>query len=541
MAQKIVSIDVSEHGARICTIEATFRRARLVEVREVAREPDWSEADLWSQLRAQLPAAAESVVVGVDAAWTSTRLLNFPFGDAKKVDSAVAFELEGQVPFAIEDVVTAHTITAKTSQSVHLLAGITTRAALTQLLGRLAAVRIEPRAVMLQAAALGEYLAAFHDGPVAVAALGGAESHLAVGGPTLQFARSMRAGGADVDRALAVRLGVDLAEARRIKEQELALQAPAEGSTPRQKLARDAALEGLTPLVTALLTTIKALPPPVMPRRLAITGGLSRLPGLVPYLQARLGLTVELLDIRAATAFLAGGTRPVGPQFAVALAMAVAQFRRGRELPLNFRRGAFAYQGDIQLYRGQLTRAALGTALVLLLAIGTSAVRYSMLRREERQIDDGFCVATEKIVGRRICDATAALATLRQAPGAEGASIPSFSATRLWEMLARAIGRDTDVVFDELDLRVEGSGGQPERLTGRGEAASFEATEKMVAEIRRDACVQDAEVSKLRRTSGGGRVEFHLTVKVACPVGVIPGVEVNKAAPAAAGKQRAGA
>ena len=536
MAQQIIAVDVSVHVARIVTIEATLRRAALAGVREMPLEPSWTITEVWEHVRESLPEGLDAVVVGMDARLASTRLLQFPFGDLRKAESAVEFELEGQVPYNIEDVATTHYVTKKDAAHVEMLAGMTPKANLTQLLGILGAARIEPRAVVLPAAALGEFLPKDGDEMVGVASLGARESHLAVGKGHLHFARTIRAGGDDIDRAIVAAFSITQAEARALKEARGNLEEGATLSPDDKKLA-EAIRTGLAPMVTNLLTTLKALPPEIIPRRFLLTGGLSRLPGLVTYLQSRLGVRVELLDVREAMSFLPGDPSATGPEYAVALAMAVAQFRHGRDIPLNFRRGEFSYHGDIQLYRGQLMRIAVGTAAVICLAILASGVRYSMLRSEERDLDQGFCNATQKIVGKAICDPTAALATLRQAPGAEGASIPSFSASQLYEMLSKSIDSGVDIQFDSLDLRVDGTGVQPERLLGKGEAASFETTEQLVAMVKRDACVQDAEVSKLRKTSQGGRVEFNLTVKVLCPAGVQPGTQVQAVAQAATPKK----
>ncbi|HET6345510.1 MAG TPA: hypothetical protein VFH51_11305, partial [Myxococcota bacterium] len=250
---------------------------------------------------------------------------------------------------------------------------------------------------------------------------------------------------------------------------------------------------------------------------------MSRLPGLPEFLSARLGIPVELLDVRGSLQALPGGPEAVGPEHALALGMAVALFRHGRELPLNFRRGELAYHGDIQLYRGTLTRAAIGMSIVLTLAILGSVVRYSILKGEEKQLDLGFCSATQRIVGREICDPTAAMATLRQSGGDGGVVIPSYSAASLLEMVSKGITPDLDVQLDEIDLRVDATPGQPERIAAKGEAASFETTEGLATALKKDPCVQDVEVSNQRKTHNAGRVEFKLVIKVACPVGVQPG------------------
>jgi hypothetical protein len=218
----------------------------------------------------------------------------------------------------------------------------------------------------------------------------------------------------------------------------------------------------------------------------------------------------------------------------LALGMALAVARHGRNAALNFRRGEFAYQGDLQLYRGQVTRVAVGLSAVILLGIGGAIVRYSMISAEESRLNAAFCEATKRIVGREICDPTAALATLRAAPGAgDGVVIPPYSAAALLEMMSKSIGPEIDATFEELELRVDGRAGEPDKVSGKGEAASFDSTEQIVATLKRDPCVQDAEVSKQKKTRDGGRVEFSINVKVACAAGVRPGQgpQVASAAP----------
>ena len=338
----------------------------------------------------------------------------------------------------------------------------------------------------------------------------------------------------DIDQALARHLEQPLETVHRLKERAH-VQPPGEGADLESRRMFDAVLDGLGPLLTGLISTFKSLPPHLQPSHMLLTGGLSRLVGLPELLGRRLGVRTELLDLRASLHPLVVPPPAIAPEYAVAVGLALAQFRLGRDIPLNFRRGELAYQGDIQLYRGQVLRMGIGLAAVFVLALGTSVVRYSLLRSEAVEVDRGFCIATEKLIGREICNPTAALATLRQAPGADGVVIPSFSAGALLEMLSKSITPEVDVQFDELDLHVDAAAGQAERLTGKGEAASFEATEQLEALIRRDPCVQDVDISGQRKTHTSGRVEFRLQVKVLCPAGIQPGTQLA-AAPVAASR-----
>ncbi|HET6345417.1 MAG TPA: hypothetical protein VFH51_10815, partial [Myxococcota bacterium] len=110
MSQHIIAIDVSSTAARVTVIEATLRRAQLLSVSSIPLERDMAPADMWAKIRADLQYPLDAVVVGLDARATSTRLLTFPFGDLRKAEAAVNFELEGQVPYALEDIASTYCI-----------------------------------------------------------------------------------------------------------------------------------------------------------------------------------------------------------------------------------------------------------------------------------------------------------------------------------------------------------------------------------------------------------------------------------------------
>jgi hypothetical protein len=97
--------------------------------------------------------------------------------------------------------------------------------------------------------------------------------------------------------------------------------------------------------------------------------------------------------------------------------------------------------------------------------------------------------------------------------------IPEYSAAQLYGSVSEFIGPDVDVSFDELEFRLASRGGEFDKVTGRGEAASFETTEQIVAVLKKDPCVGKAETSRQRKTRNTGRVEFHLAVDLRCKPG----------------------
>lgn len=533
MPQRLVAIDFSSSSIRVAIVDSTLRRAELTAVRTIARDPTLSPDEQLQRVRAALPSEIDSLVVGCNTDGISTRLLGFPFTDLRKVEPAIEFELESQVPYDLDEIATAWQMTDRSAGACRVLAAVATREPLIAQIDQLKAADLEPRAMAIPASALAELAPSATDENVAIIALGDTQTHLAVTrGRNLIYARTLRAGGSDVDRSLAKHFQLELDAACEAKEGEARLltrEQEASASEQEQAVAR-ATTEGLAGLVSQLVSTFKALPEAEQPVRFVLTGGLSRLAGLPEFFADRMGVPVELLDLPSSLAPMEVYTKTLGPEYAVVVAMALALQRHGRTAALNLRQGDLAYQGDLQFYRGQVTRIVAGLAAVILLAIAGSVVRYSMLSAEEARIDQAFCDATRKIIGREICDPTAALATLKQAPGAsEGVTIPPHSTADLLQMMSKVIGKDLDASFVDLEFRVDARGGEPDRISGQGEAATFDTIAQMVKSLETDPCVQSAEVARQKKSSSSNRVKFNLTVKVNCPAGVQPGSQVAAA------------
>ncbi|MEL6548514.1 MAG: hypothetical protein AAFQ82_28075, partial [Myxococcota bacterium] len=289
---------------------------------------------------------------------------------------------------------------------------------------------------------------------------------------------------------------------------------------------------GLKPLLRELAMTFRSLSEDEMPGKILLTGGLSRLSGLDGYLQTRLGLEVELVDLGEVAKSLQSDeaeveSAAVAPEYATAFALALSQLRRGTQVAMNFRRGEFSYSGDFAAYRGEIVRIAVGLAAVILIALVGSFLRLSILSAEEDRIDQGFCDASKKIIGREICNPAQVIAILKE-PGntAGGVVIPTYSAADLLDGVSGILMDEADITFEDLELEVNGRTDDNDTIVGKGEAASFEKIQEIVSTLEKDPCVQEAEVSRQKRTKDSGRVEFNVDIKIQCPAGVRPGATV---------------
>lgn len=528
MAQHIVALDIGKTAARIAVIAATFRRATLLGVDSVPIAAGQTLSEVLKEVRGRIGFPIDSLICSLDARKASVRTLNFPFSDLRKVAPAVDFELDGQIPYELSAVKVVWHVIERDAKTTDVLAAIAPRALLGEQLNVFTEQGLEPRAVVHPAAALAELSPPGGEAQSAVGILciGAQQTHLSIHRKGLRAARTLHLGSEHVESSLAAQLEMPIEQARSLKETTSLLLdlADLEAAPGDDKRLHEATAAALAPLLTHISATFKGIAREDTPTSLLLTGGGSRLVGLCRYLSQRLGMPVESLDVGAALGALEIPDRThVTPEHAVVLGLALGMFRRGQDMSLNFRQGELAYHGDIALFRGFFSKLTIGFACVFWAAFIHAGVRYGLLHGEEKDLTQGFCNATRTIVGKEICDPSRALAALKQSGADGGTVIPSYSATALLEMLAKALPTTTDVTFDETDVRVDGVVGQPERIALRGEAASFETVEQVVALLKHDVCVQDAEISRQRKTQNAGRVEFFLQIKVACPVGTQPG------------------
>src|SRR5262249_2891003 len=140
-----------------------------------------------------VPQGVDNVVVASDGRAASTRALLFPFVDPRKVDAAVAFELENVVPYELEKTAITWHVGSAADGRTEAVPALAAKDGVRALIEAMGAAGLEPRAVVLPSAALAE-LTPQSDEPVAVVCIDGATTHFAIVRRGLQFARTLRVG-----------------------------------------------------------------------------------------------------------------------------------------------------------------------------------------------------------------------------------------------------------------------------------------------------------------------------------------------------------
>ena len=253
-------------------------------------------------------------------------------------------------------------------------------------------------------------------------------------------ARTIRRGGEHLTAAIAKAFNADVERAEQAKRNDAFLVSPGRPATTPLGVKLDSVLrEALAPTIRELRQTLASFRASNRfdVDALLVVGGGGRLAGLLPFLDAELGIPARHPAIRPAleaggarSADVAGeeGAAPESDSYALAAAIAIAAHRGSREI--DFRRGPFVYRASFSILRQKgLHMAALAGALLLAGGIDLGA-RYSGLTAERKALDKDLKTATQELFGQPRDDAEAITQLMKRGFREELAPVPKATRVR---------------------------------------------------------------------------------------------------------------
>jgi len=515
MSRAILGLDLGSYSVKAVELRQTLRELEVVQLREVRLGRSGATlAELLAELAKTHRLPTQNVVCALPGDRVSSRTIEFPFRDRRKIAQALPFEVESQVPFDLEDIVIDWAEIASEKSRSELVATISPRKEVALLLNVLRQAELEPRVVEAEGLVLGNLCGLFElPGRRIVLDVGHRKSTLCLlldGRPVA--ARSFPVAGRALTEALAKDLDVDGDEAERVKHEEGIL---AEAVAARAPMA----LTTLDRLAREVVRSIGALEPQIggtpADRLDAITlvGGSARLHRLDEYLSERTGIPTAPLEFPqgpAATSLVAGGDPLVfGPATALALR---GSTRAGTRM--NFRKHELAYKVDF-LQIGRELRWTLVLAALAVLLLGANAITSLRLKTQRAEALEAQVAAlySEAFPGRPVpANPARALATeIREArTRAEvlGVYRGNLSALDLLAELSGRVPADLDVVFEELSID-----GKVIRI--RGHTKSFETVDRLRAELGRAPLFTRIQTSELQADDRRGGNTFSMTLSLA--------------------------
>jgi general secretion pathway protein L len=479
---RIVGLDVSGDRVRVVALESGFRGFSVLEARSVPLPEGATPGERLKAALAQLPRAEDDTfAVALPGAQVASHLVTLPFTDARRIEQVLPAEVEGAIPFDLDEVVWDHTVLSQANGRTEVLVGVVKKSSLQQSLASFAEAGIDPSVVTFAPLALATPA---ERGMVARDGAAGTEAAEAVldAGPDRADFCLIDGGRPVLARSLSM-AGTALWESAR--------------TDPR------AADRVLGPLARDLKLSLRMRGKAGPITRLLVAGDLASLPGATDRLTAELGLPVESLALAGQAAQVVQGP---GADYALALGLALrAQQPRGR---LNFRKGEFAFTRDLSQVRGHLVRLAIAAAVLLALAVGLGAARVASLSRQGRDYDDALCAATRKILGSCISDYRQAVAAL-SGDRSKAAGIPRVSAADVLAELIAHLPDDAMPTLDDVDLTTTA-------IRLRGTAESFGKVDQILTALKKDRCFGQIQQPRTEKVRGTEKVQFSIDFAYTC-------------------------
>lgn len=526
MAQQIYGIDLGSYLVKVAVMEMGFRSTELkrvvsVPVAAVDTEPppqpaadgladdtngrgnsaqDEGEtpnpeelrwAATMEALRAALDKAgapADTSVVAVSGDLTNIRMLEFPFRDPRKVMSVLGYELEGQIPYDLDEVVYDQLLSStRQGESRVLVAMVKVERAL-QLLQRLGQTGLDPS--MLTVAPLcygylGDPATRPEEPAWGVLDIGHRRTNFVVlrGQHTL-VARTISRGGFHVTQGLAERYEVDLQRAEELKHTYASLPRPDGPVVPADQLPIIEVVEAeLAPMVRAVRQTLLGLKqnPELIPSRIVLCGGSSVIPGLREHL-------TEQLDVEVALNLPAEAPTGVGGRGQV-LSVGLARIAADRRIPsVNLRHGPLALQDDKSLIVRKALFISWSLVAVLGLLVCNGFASLWTLDKEEKQLRTKLVAKTGEILQMRMNDPEKVDKKISRALKGRKIStlpVPNSSAFAVLSEISRKVPAKTAVKLDITRIFIRGG-----KIDLEGTAKDPTEVSKVVEALKKITCLR---------------------------------------------------
>lgn len=509
---RILGLDLGSHALKAVLLDVG-RTTVLAGWADIRRGEGTQEESLRAALAtfsAEFPWHVDQVVVAMPGTSVATHALVLPFRDAKRIEAALPFEVESQLPGELEAVVFDYQPGARSGEGTELLVGVARKDELRPLLALLSEAGFEPRvvthpALVYRSLFVGRpaLMGVEGGGLAALVDIGHSRTTLAIGHPGegLVFARVLPGGGRDITTALEREFGVSAPDAERWKERDGSL---APGGGPEHIRAREAIHRALQPLTREVRATLKAATTRDRRRvdQLLLCGGTAQLPGLADSWGKELGLPVSLLAA-SGHAELAPEQRMRGAQ-----AWALALCGSSRADRFNFRRGDQAFSGQLDWLRRRVPQLAVFAGVLVALLVAFGVVRSALLGRREAAVDAQLCELTRRVLGTCEHNYDRALNMLR---GKESptAALPRLSAAALLAEVTARVPADMPIKLDQMVVDLD-------RVQMRGETDSSKTIDRLSAALKTFRCFRDVKEGKVERTKDGAHVTFQLDVLVDC-------------------------
>jgi general secretion pathway protein L len=510
----VLGLDIGSHTVKAVELRSTLRGLDPVQMRVHPRaDPDAPLSELLARFIRMHQLPTDLVVAALPGSRLSVRRMEFPFRDRRRLAAAVPFEVEGETPFAIEDVIVDWEMVGGDRAHAELAVCIAPRRVVAEQLEQLQEAGCEPRILEAQGPVLAN-LAAVYDWqePRLLLDFGHRKTSLCLvreGKPIA--ARTIGVGGHHLSEAIAGDHGWSYDDAEHAKCEDGVFHLGFDSASPHAIEVLDRVAREAVRLLEGAETQLGG-PATQRVGGIVMLGGSSRLHRFDEYLSERVGIAAARPNPPpegdSAAILAAGDPALFGPALALALrGTARAQTRS------NFRQDEFSYRTDLLRVFGRDLRGTAvlgGIASALFVASAATSITLESQRADDVRAEVQRLYA-EALPNRPepanpVASLRQEVDTARELADFLGVYGGSLSALDLLAELSKRVPEDLEVRFGEINIT-----GRTVRIKVVGK--DFEAAERLTAALGASAPFQNAEVKGgIERTKSG--VSFSISISL---------------------------
>jgi type IV pilus assembly protein PilM len=464
----------------------------------------------------------EQVACALPARQLSTRRLEFPFSDNRRLAQAIPFEIEADTPFDLEDIcVDWNVLKAERNHGV-VAATLAKRTQVSEVLESLTSAGCEPQVLEAEGLVLANLAPIFMlEGTHLIADIGHEKTTFCAlidGRPALS--RSIPVAGRAMTEVLMAEQGLSFEEAEQLKSEGDVLGRPGRGASPGMIAIMDRiAREAVRTLEAA--EARQGDGPVAREATLTLVGGSARLNRIDEVLARRTALVTQRLRMPADAphADLVEGIDPVlfGPALALALRLSGESVTR-----MNFRQGDLAFRQDFgELFTRELRPSAVLAAILTVLFLVSTVVTIVLQHRRADRYDSAAAELYSEAFPERAENAPEnpsralrdELSSARDRADFLGLYTGNRSALALLAELSKAIPVDLEVRVTEVNI-------DRNLIRLDVDAEGYEAADRLTSILSETSPFEGAEVAgsiKTDRNTGG--VSFSVNIPLAMPGG----------------------
>ncbi len=458
--------------------------------------------------------STDFIVTSIPSNKVSSRHLQFPFDDLRKLNQAVPFELEEKIPFDLEDILMDWVSVGTKEGSAEVLTVFAPRDTIAERVSFLTDASLSARVLEPEGLVLANLCGLFpSSGTELFMDIGHGKTSLCLvrdGQPIA--ARSIPTAGRAITEALAKDRHMEIQDAEEFKREHGVFQGPAM-DCPFQKTLT--VLERLALEIQRFHATLEETFAAGVqhPGRIVLMGGGSHLHQLDRFLTRRTGIPTERLTTEGATCDheLLAAADPL--TFGPALALAA----RGGNQPrtrMNLLQGEFAPTldfSDLARQHANTLRLAAGVAALAVLwavaSLGLNLYRAgqyeaALAERSER-IFPGQSYPVEELVGAM----SKAVNEEQRRADFLGVYRGNLSALDLLQEISTRIPAEAGVSFESIEINRNA-------VNVRGVAKSFEAVDQARKQLEGYEYFERVEVSDIKKETRGTGKRFNLNIQL---------------------------